>query len=96
LVVATELDDDELEQIERRSLSGTPGPWQAFVEGRDHYGGDDFIRTGGLDDDAADMSIGLHVGTQAVPVPPEDLDFIASAKQVVPRLVAEIRRLRRT
>ncbi len=92
--MATELDDVELEQIERRSLSGTPGPWEAFVEGRDHYGGDDFIRTGGLDDDAPDMSA-LHVGTRSVPVPPEDLDFIASAKQDVLRLVAEIRRLRR-
>jgi hypothetical protein len=95
LLVATEL-YDELEQIERRSLSGTPGPWQAFVEGRDHYGGDDFIRTGGLDDDAPDMYVALHVGTRSVPAPPEDLDFIASARQDGPRLVAEIRRLRRT
>jgi hypothetical protein len=96
IAVATELDDDELEQIERRSLSGTPGPWQAFVEGRDHHGGDDFIRTGDVDAEAPDMYIALYVGNQAVPVPPEDLDFIASAKQDVPRLVAEIHRLRQT
>ena len=78
------------------ALSGTPAPWQAFVEGRNHHGGDNFIRTGGLDDDVPDMYVALYVGTQSVPTPPEDLDFIASAKQDVSRLVAEIPRVLRT
>jgi hypothetical protein len=43
--------------IEQRAAAATKGPWQSFVEGRDHRGGDDFIRTGGLDDESPDMNV---------------------------------------
>ncbi len=72
------------------------GPWECFVEGRDHWGGDNFIRTGGFDDASPDMYVTLTYWGRVTPQPAgaADLDFIASARQDVPRLVAEIRRLR--
>ena len=86
----TEITDAELAEIERRAAAATKGPWEAFVEGRDHWGGDDFIRTGGLDSDSPDMYVSLDSRKAGS----NDLDFIASARQDVLRLVAEVRRLR--
>jgi hypothetical protein len=87
--------DDELDDIEQRAAAATPGPWVAFVEDRDHTSGDDFIRTGGLDDDQPDMYISHYLGATSIKVPAADLDFIAQSRQDLPRLVAEVRRLRR-
>ena len=89
-----ELTDEELDAIQARAAAATPGPWEAFVEGRDHLAGDDFIRTGGLNDDAPDMYVDLFYGARKMPAPPADLDFIAAARQDIPRLIAEVRRLR--
>ena len=88
--------DAELDDIEGRAEAATPGPWTAFVEGRDHSGGDDFIRTGGDDDSSPDLYVSLAFAPRpgVTPARANDLDFIASARQDVPRLVAEIRRLR--
>jgi hypothetical protein len=69
-----------LSEIEGRCNLATPGPWKSYVEGRDHAAGDNFIMTGGDD-------IYLHGASVA------DQDFIASARQDVPMLVGEIRRL---
>jgi len=79
--MAGSLSPDALTEIEKRLAASTPGPWQSFIEGRDHLGGSDFIRTGGED-------IYLSGATHA------DQDFIASAKQDVPLLLAEVRSLR--
>lgn len=91
-----ELSDQELTIIEARAAAATHGPWKSFVEGRDHTSGDDFIRTGGLDDACPDLYL-RHDSpdtTGVVVAPVEDQDFIAHARQDVPRLVAEVRRLR--
>lgn len=83
---AEELSDQELDEIERRARAATSGPWRSYIEGRDHLSGDSFISTGGDE-------LYLH--------PPPNLsrsadqDFVAAARQDVPRLVAEVRRLRR-
>ncbi|MBE9586834.1 hypothetical protein IM792_20465 [Mucilaginibacter sp. JRF] len=74
--------DFELEEIEARCANASPGPWKAYIEGRDHESGSDFIMTG------SDEDIEMLGATVA------DYDFIANAKQDIPRLVAEIRRLR--
>jgi hypothetical protein len=37
----------------------------------------------------------MYVTRDTKPAAPDDLDFIAHARQDIPRLVAEIRRLRR-
>jgi hypothetical protein len=64
-------------------------------EGRDHMSGADFIRTGGLDDASPDLCLSHDSAdrTGSVVAPQEDHDFIAHARQDVPRLVAEVRRL---
>ena len=85
-----EITEDELLAIKARAESTTPGPWASYVEGRDHQSGDSFIHTGGQDlyVSADDYSGGGgHLRA--------DLDFIAHARQDVPRLVAEVERLRK-
>ena len=94
--MSDELTDEELDRIAARADASLPAPWQAFVEGRDHYGGDDFIRTGGLDDAAADMYITLSYWNdeRATPATAPVLDFVASARQDDTASIEEIRRLR--
>jgi hypothetical protein len=79
--VTDHLSTETLAEMEKRCAEATPGPWSSWVEGRDHYSGDSFIRTEGED-------IYLS-GTTAA-----DQDFIAHARQDVPRLIAEVRALR--
>jgi hypothetical protein len=91
-----ELSEEGLTIIEGRAAAATPAPWKSFVEGRDHESGSDFIRTGGLDEACPDLyrEHDSPDRTGVVPAPVEDQDFIAHARQDVPRLVAEVRRLR--
>ena len=76
-----ELTPEELRSILARANAATPGPWRSFVEGRDHTSGSRFVRTNGDDIEMLGASVA-------------DQDFIANARQDVPRLVAEIARLR--
>ncbi|WP_322419203.1 hypothetical protein [Mesorhizobium huakuii] len=78
------MDPAELEMIKNRCAQATPWPWSSFVEGRDHTSGSNFIMTGHGGEDFE-----LSGGTVA------DQDFIAHARQDIPRLLAEIERLRR-
>ena len=75
------LNDTEIEEMKARYQHATPGPWTSFVEDRDMCSGSDFIRTAGED-------IYLTGATVA------DQDFIAHARQDIPRLVEEIARLK--
>jgi hypothetical protein len=77
---------DELEALVARA---SPRPWTVFAG--PGIGGDDFIRLGGDDDSQPD----LYVRHEAAPAPVADLDFIAAARNYVPRLIAEVRRARR-
>jgi len=81
------LSDTELEDIRRRSANASPGPWVSFIEGRDHTSGSSFIMTGAGEDRGEDIE--LLGGTDA------DQDFIAHARQDIPRLLDEIARLKR-
>jgi hypothetical protein len=83
--------DDELEAIEGRATAATPGAWWSWIEGRDGTSGDTFIGRGTDGARHPDLYLSTDLGAT---VTPEDLDFIASARQDVPRLVAEVRRLR--
>ena len=96
-MVSDDLTDDELERLQELADAALPGPWEASVEGRDHYSGDDFIRTGGLDEAAPDLYVTVSYWDNEQPQPASaaDLDFIATARRDVPRLVAEIKRLRK-
>lgn len=82
-----EMTDEELDEIERRCEAARPGPWTSYFEGRDHMAGSNFIRVGG-DGESRGEDIELIGATV------EEQDFIAQARQDVPRLLAEVRRLR--
>jgi hypothetical protein len=80
------LSEDELQAIENRVAAARPRPWKSFVEGRDHSSGSSFIMVGEGEHRGEDIEL---TGTTIA-----DQDFIAAARQDVPRLVAEIRELR--
>ena len=79
-------EEPRLPEMLARAEAASPGPWKAFVEGRDHESGSSFIRVG--DGAARRDDIELSGAT------PADYDFIAHARQDVPALVEEVRRLR--
>jgi hypothetical protein len=81
-----ELGDEELDKIEARARAAREGPWVSYVEGRDHTSGSSFIMVGS----------GAARGDDIEPLgaTDADLDFMAAARQDVPKLVAEVRRLR--
>jgi hypothetical protein len=77
------LTEADLAAMEARASAATMGPWTSFVEGRDHSSGSSFVQTDGEDIELSRASVA-------------DQDFIAHARQDVPRLVAEVRRLRKS
>lgn len=89
-VTSNAMTEAELEGIRRRLESATPGPWTSMVEGRDHASGDSFIMVGPPDRRAEDLYLtrGTHPASAA------DQDFVAAARQDIPRLLREIQRLK--
>ena len=77
-----DLTDSDLTRIEQLCDAATAGPWTASIEGRDHMAGSNIIQTSG---DDIEMSGASNA----------DYDFIASARQDVPRLLREVRALRK-
>ena len=82
------LSEAELDELERLTAEASPAPWIAHTG--PVIGGDDVIWLGGTDDSQPDMYV-WHDGKIA---PASDIEFIAAARNCVPRLVAELRRLR--
>jgi hypothetical protein len=82
------LTSEELEEIQKRCEAASPGLWKSFVEGRDHTSGNSFIMTGSDEKRGNDIEL---LGATA-----EDQDFIAHARQDIPRLIDEIVRLRKS
>jgi hypothetical protein len=78
----TFLNDDEIAAIKERYEQTTPGPWRSYVEARETFSGSSFIMTGGEDMYLTGASVA-------------DQDFIAHARQDIPRLVAEVERLKK-
>ncbi|TIP34058.1 MAG: hypothetical protein E5X76_17680 [Mesorhizobium sp.] len=72
--------------METRAAAAQPGLWKSWVEGRDFDGGSNFIQIGS----GAERGEDIEMSGATVP----DQDFIAAARQDVPRLIAEVRRLR--
>ncbi len=72
--------ESDLAEIAARCEGATAGPWTSFIEGRDHTSGENFIQT------ACDDI--YFVGCSEA-----DQDFIANARQDIPLLIAEVRRL---
>lgn len=69
--------EQELREMLRRCNAASPGPWKSYVEGRDHTSGSSFIKT-----DAED----IELSGASIP----DQDFIAAARQDIPKLVAAL------
>ena len=80
------LSNEELAAIRRRCDAASPGPWVSYVEGRDHTSGSSFIITG------AGATRGLDIELTGATI--ADQDFIAHARQDIPRMLDEIGRLR--
>ncbi|MDO9103681.1 MAG: hypothetical protein Q7U57_01835 [Methylovulum sp.] len=73
-------DDYQLTSIEIRANAASSGPWKAMLEGRDHSSGSSCIvtPTGSIDLEGASDS---------------DIEFMAHARQDIPYLISEVRRL---
>lgn len=71
------ISEHELREIIVRCNAASPGPWKSYVEGRDHTSGSSFIKTGAEDIELSGASI-------------PDQDFIAAARQDIPKLVAAL------
>jgi hypothetical protein len=85
--------ENELKEIEDRCKLASAGPWKSLIEGRDIESGDSFIMTGITDgeniwSEKRGEDIYLTGATIA------DQDFIAHARQDIPKLLAEIKRLK--
>jgi hypothetical protein len=83
---------EQLQIIKDRCNATSIAPWVSFLEGRDHESGSSFIMTGvpkGEDiwQEKRGEDLEISGATNA------DLDFIASARQDIPVLIAEIERL---
>jgi len=84
------ISDAELDAMQQRADAASRAPWRSWIEDRDQECGSSFIQVGSDDDRDEDM----YVSRDDRPISDADLDFIAAARQDVPRLVAEVRRLR--
>ncbi|MCR6476582.1 hypothetical protein NU688_10475 [Variovorax sp. ZS18.2.2] len=73
-------DEQRISEIQARATAAAPGPWKGMIEGRDHLSGSSCISraSGGIDLDGASDA---------------DIDFMANARQDVPYLISELRRL---
>lgn len=79
------LSKQELSEIKARCDFASPGPWISYVEDRDHTSGSNFIMTGPENTRGEDIELtGATIADQ---------DFIAYARQDIPRLLDEIKRL---
>lgn len=72
--------------MELRYSQTQPAPWKAWIEGRDHTSGSSFIMTGEGEQRGEDLE--MSGATDA------DYDFIAHARQDIPKLIKELRALR--
>lgn len=72
----------ELENILEICNKATVAPWTSYIEGRDFDSGSSFIMTG--ENENRDYDI------EFVNIKSEDQDFIAMARNVIPKLIDEI------
>jgi hypothetical protein len=84
------LSDDELDRLEALTVAASPSPWVANIEERGGLAGQSMIQLGLPGDFPPDM----YVYHDRETAPAADLDFIAAARNFMPRLIAEIRRSR--
>jgi len=86
------LSEELLTELEELSRRGAPPPWRSMLESRDHTSGDSFIKIGVDRERGEDMYVFRDGGPAKAP----ELDLIAAARNYLPELSAEVRRLRRS
>jgi hypothetical protein len=85
--------DHEIAEIKSRLDLATKGPWKFYLEGRDHSSGDSFIMTGISEgENLWSKNRGADIYLTGATI--ADCEFIANARQDVPRLLEEIKILR--
>lgn len=84
-----DLSEEDLCRIERLVDSASAGPWISYIVGRDAFAGYNRVELGGLCNELGSFPSLAIVGAQVA-----DQDFIASARQDVPRLLRAVRVLR--
>lgn len=80
--------DKELAEIRARCEAATKGPWVECRNG----GGDDFLYS--IDSEPTGLPI-VKADCGVYPPEKEDADFIAHAREDIPKLLAEVERLRK-
>jgi len=85
------LSDDELNDIEARALVASEGPWRSAAGPADDPEAGEALILTAANHNPPYLYLRTNTGDQ---VTPQDFDFIANARQDVPSLVAEVRRLR--
>ncbi|MER7579651.1 hypothetical protein [Kitasatospora sp. NPDC097691] len=92
------LSKEELSAIERRVAAASPGPWVGWMESRHGIGGTSFIQLSADADEDDEIYLTRVTGGREVigadAQTDADIEFIAGARQDMPRLINEIRRLR--
>ncbi len=83
-----ELSNEELDRIESRIAAATIGPWLSYLAGADLAADSSCIELGSCNEVGTFKSIELIGATAA------DHEFIANARQDLPRLLHEVRCLR--
>ena len=86
--------DQEIIEIKKRAEMATKGLWKSYIEGRDHESGNDFIMTG-ISENEDIWSEGRGTDIELMGATQVDQDFIANARQDVPKLLDEIERLKK-
>jgi len=95
-----EMSEAELDAIEHRALAAfgvMPLPWTPFLESRHGIGGCSFVQCAHTDTDY-EIYFDVRVDNEPLRSPDVNLDavidFVGNAAADIPRLVAEVRRLR--
>jgi hypothetical protein len=101
--VASDLSDEDLYEIERRVASAfgvAPQPWIPWLETRDGIGGCSFVQVGGDPGEDNEIYFDVRLGHRRLVSPDARLDaivdFVGKAADDVLRLLAEVRRLRKS
>ena len=81
------LTEAELDELDRLISAASPAPWQPVVSSIVQP---DYIKLDSNDNSLQDMYI-QHGNT---PAPTADIEFIAAARNYLPRLLAEVRHTR--
>jgi hypothetical protein len=90
VAVTEPFSDEEIAELGALTAAATPGPWVAHIEGEAPIGGDSMIGLDGL----PETSRRMYVFHDRQIAPSADIKFIAAARNYMPRLLTELRRLR--